>query len=83
MSGTVTFTNTSTASIGGLLLLRLDALTAGVRLANATGTLSGAPTITLPVTTLAPGESVTVTTEFQNPNRSLVGYTPKLLAGKF
>jgi polygalacturonase len=83
MSGTVTFTNTSTASIGGLLLLRLDALTAGVRLANATGTLSGAPTITLPVTTLAPGESVTVTTDFQNPNRSLVSYTPKLLAGKF
>jgi polygalacturonase len=82
MSGTVTLTNTSTASISGLLLFRPDALPAGVTLANATGTQSGAPTITLPVTSLAPGASVTVPTSFDNPNRSLISYTPKLFAGK-
>jgi polygalacturonase len=82
MSGTATLTNTSTASINGVLLLRLDALPAGVTLANATGVLNGAPTIILPTTSLAPGASLTVATNFQNPNRSLVSYAPKLLAGK-
>jgi hypothetical protein len=32
---------------------------------------------------LAPGESVTVTTSFQNPNRLLINYTPTLFDGKF
>jgi len=82
MSGTVTLTNTSNASINGTLLFRLDSLTTGVTLANATGTQNGAPTITLPTSSLAPGESVTVTTSFQNPNRLLISYTPKLLDGK-
>jgi hypothetical protein len=83
MSGTVTFTNTSNAAISGTLLFRLDALTAGVTLANATGSQNGAPTITLPTSMLAPGESVTVTTSFQNPNRLLINYTPTLFDGKF
>lgn len=81
MSGTVTFTNTSNAAITGALLFRLDALTAGVTLANATGTQNGAPAITLPATSLAPGGSVTVTTSFQNANRLVVSYTPRLFAG--
>ena len=82
MSGTVTFTNMSNADVKGTLLLRLDNLTTGVTLANATGMQNGAPTITLPTSMLAPGESVTVTTSFQNPNRLLVSYTPKLFDGK-
>jgi hypothetical protein len=78
----VTFTNTSNAAVSGNLLFRLDSLSTGVTLANATGTQNGAPTIALPTASLAPGESVTVTTSFQNPNRLLISYTPKLFNGK-
>jgi pectin methylesterase-like acyl-CoA thioesterase len=83
MSGTVTFTNMSNTAISGTLLFRLDSLSAGVTLANATGTQNGAPTITLPKSSLAPGESVTVTTSFQNPNRVMIAYTPKLIDQTF
>ncbi len=72
----------SNAAISGTLLFRLDALTTGVTLANATGMQNGAPTITLPTSSLAPGESVTVTTSFQNANRLLISYTPTLFDGK-
>lgn len=82
MSGTVSLTNTTSASIGGTLLLRLDGLSSGVTLANATGTQNGAPVIALAASMLAPGETATVTTSFQNPNRVLISYTPKLLNAK-
>jgi pectin methylesterase-like acyl-CoA thioesterase len=81
MSGTVTFTNMSNAVISGPLLFRLDDLTAGVTLDNRTGTQDGSPTITLTKPALAPGESVTVVTNFLNPSRVLIGYTPKLFNG--
>jgi len=83
MSGTVTFTNVSTAIISGPLLFRLDGLSTGVTLDNRTGTQGAAPTITLPKPALAPGESVTVTTSFQNPGRVLINYTPTLFNGTF
>jgi hypothetical protein len=80
-NGTVTFTNVSNTAISGTLLFRLDAMTGGVTLYNQTGVQNGSPTMTLPVSSLAPGESATVTTTFQNPNRVTIGYTPKLYAG--
>jgi regulation of enolase protein 1 (concanavalin A-like superfamily) len=80
-NGTVTFTNMSNASISGTLRFCLDSLTNGVTLYNKTGDQGGSPTITLPKSSLAPGESVTVTTTFQNPGRAIIGYTPRLLAG--
>jgi hypothetical protein len=81
MSGTVSFTNMSNAIISGSLLFRLDNLTTGVSLDNKTGTQGGAPTLSLPVPSLAPGQTATVTTTFLNPNRLSIGYTPKLFAG--
>jgi hypothetical protein len=82
MRGTVSFTNMSNTTASGILVLRLDYLTAGVTLDNATGSQGGAPTLTLPATALAPGETVTVTTLFSNPARSTIGYTPKFFSGK-
>lgn len=79
--GTVTFTNSSNATISGTLLFRADYLTDGVTLDNPSGTQGGAPTLALPVTALAPGQSASVTTIFSNPQRLSVGYLPKLLAG--
>jgi hypothetical protein len=81
-TGTVTFTNTSGAALAGPLTFRLDNLTAGVTLDNATGTQNGAPTIALPGG-LAAGASVVVTTTFTNPAKVSIAYTAKLLSGTF
>lgn len=79
--GTVSFTNTSNTIISGSLLFRADYLSDGVALDNRSGAQGGAPTLALPVSSLAPGQTATVTTIFTNPNRVSVGYQPKLLAG--
>jgi hypothetical protein len=80
--GTVSFTNMSNTAISGSLVFRLDQLSAGVTLDNAGGSQGGAPTLTLPATSLAPGETVTATTIFLDPTRVNIGYTPKFFAGK-
>jgi hypothetical protein len=77
MKGTVRFTNMSNASINGNMLLRADYLTEGVTLDNQSGIPGGAPTLALPVSSLAPGQTATVTTIFDNPNRLSVGYLPQ------
>jgi hypothetical protein len=79
--GTVSFTNTSNAIISGNLLFRADYLTEGVTLDNQSGVQGGSPTLALPVSVLAPGQTASVTTIFNNPNRASVGYLPKLIAG--
>lgn len=81
-AGTVTFTNTSNAALAGPLTFSLEGLTSGVTLDNATGTVNGAPTITLPGS-LAAGASVTVTTTFTNPSKVSIAYTAKLISGTF
>jgi hypothetical protein len=81
MKGTVSFTNMSNTSISGSLLFRADYLTEGVTLDNQAGIQGGAPTLTLPLSALAPGQTATVTTIFNNPDRLSVGYLPKLIAG--
>ncbi|MRW91068.1 hyaluronate lyase [Duganella sp. FT80W] len=78
--GTVSFTNKTAASLNAPLVFRLDALSSGVTLANATGSQSGAPTLTLSQPTLAPGATITVATNFLNPNRVAISYVPKLFA---
>ena len=80
--GTVSFTNMSNAIVSGNLLLRLDGLTPGVTLDNAGGSQGGAPTLAVPVASLAPGETVTVTTLFLNPDKLGIGYAPKFFAAK-
>lgn len=77
MKGTVRFTNMSNASINGNMLLRAGYLTEGVTLDNQSGIQGGAPTLALPVSSLAPGQTATVTTIFDNPNRLSVGYLPQ------
>jgi hypothetical protein len=82
-SGTVTITNTSAAALTGPLHFRLDGLTAGVSLDNRSGEQGGAPYITLPGASLAPGASVTVTTVFTNPSKLVINYTSKIISGTF
>jgi uncharacterized protein len=82
-SGTVSFTNTSGQTINGPLQFVLQGLTEGVSLDGKSGDLNGAPYLTLPNTSLAPGATVTVTTTFSNPSKATVTYTPKLYSGTF
>ena len=77
-TGTVTITNTGGQTLTGPLHLRLTALTAGVTLDNQTGVKDGVPYMALPVTSLAAGQSVTLTTTFSNPNKVGIAYTPAL-----
>jgi hypothetical protein len=77
-TGSVTITNSSTQTLTGPLHLGLQGLSAGVTLDNKSGDEDGVPYITLPVTGLAPGQKVTVTTTFSNPNKVSIGYTPML-----
>jgi hypothetical protein len=80
-TGTVTITNASGQTLDAPLQLRLQSLTAGVTLDNATGLQNGMPYIALP-SALAPGQSVTLTTTFSNPSRAGIGYTPLLFSVK-
>jgi hypothetical protein len=82
-SGTVTIANPTQQTVSGPLQLRLEGLTAGVTLDNATGVKDGVPYITLPMLDLAPGQSVTLTTTFSNPAKAAIGYTRKLLSVKY
>lgn len=79
----VTFTNTSGATLNGPLQFRLDGLSAGVSLDNASGSQNGAPYITLPSGSLAAGASVTVTTTFSDPSKAAFTYKPVLFSGTF
>jgi hypothetical protein len=79
-TGTVTVTNTSGQALASPLHFRLTGLTAGVTLDNQTGVDYGVPYVALPTTSLAPGQSVTLTTTFSNPNKVGIAYTPALFS---
>jgi len=79
-TGTVTITNTSGQTLASPLHFRLIGLTAGVTLDTQTGLDYGVPYMALPTTSLAPGQSVTLTTTFSNPNKVGIAYTPALFS---
>jgi len=81
-TGTVTITNTSGQTLTGPLHFRLQALTVGVTLDTQTGVKDGVPYMALPAGDLAPGQSVTLTTTFSNPNKVGIAYTPTLFSIK-
>jgi len=82
-TATVKVTNTSNTALTGPLHLVLEGLPAGVTLDNKSGQQGGAPYLTLPGTTLAPGATVTVTTTFVNPSKTNIVYTAKIVSGTF
>ena len=78
--GTATITNTSAVAINAPLQLLLTNLTAGVTLANATGSAIGSPYLTANVS-LAPGASTVISVQFSNPANVPITYTPMVLSG--
>jgi hypothetical protein len=62
----------------------LNSLPAGVTLSNSMGTFNQCPYITIPaLTSLIPGQSVTVAVQFSNPSDALIDFTPEFYAGSF
>jgi len=78
--GSVTVTNLTGDTLSGPLQLKLDGLTSGVTLDNASGTSAGYPYVTL-AGALAPGASVSVPLTFSNLARSVIAYTPMFFRG--
>jgi len=78
----VTVTNTSGAPLTGPFQLKLNGLTAGLTLDNASGMHEGAPYVTVN-TTIAPGAAFNVPLTFSGPARLMVTYTPKFYRGAF
>jgi hypothetical protein len=84
--GTVTITNTSGTTITTPTNFQvvLTALPSGVTLENSAGTFNQSPYITVPsVTSLMPGQSVSVQVQFQNSSGATINFTPEFYAGSF
>ena len=70
-NGTVTLTNVSNGTISGPLQILFTAMPSNVTLVNATGSFAGIPYLTVSAAAgLAPGQSVTVGTQLENPRTS-------------
>ncbi len=85
-TGTVKITNTSgtTLTTPTKFQLVFNSLPSGVTLANSTGTFNQCPYITIPtITSMAPGQSVTVAVQFSNPSNGVINFTPEFYAGSF
>jgi hypothetical protein len=80
-NGTVTVKNISSSLIDGPFQIMVKGLAASMTLVNATGTLSGVPFVTVPVASLAPGQSATVAVQFKNPSNAVIGFTPIIYSG--
>ena len=81
-NGQVTLTNTSGSAISGPIQMLLMGMPPTVTLANATGELSGTPYLTIPALAgLAPGQSVTVSVQFNNPSNATIHFTPTIYSG--
>jgi hypothetical protein len=85
----VTITNTASTAIQGPLSLVLDNLNSGVSLYGATATTTattpaGSPYLDLNAgadNRLMPGESASLTLQFDDPTRSAISYSSRVLAG--
>jgi len=81
-NGTIAVTNIGSSNISGPLHVLLTGITPGVTLVNATRDLSGTPYITLTnVTTLAPGQSATLSVQFKNPSNAAINFRPAIYSG--
>ncbi len=79
----VTLTNTSATPVSGTVALALENLSANATLVNSTGSTAN-PLAVVDVgadNILSPGESATVTLQFNNPTRAGINYTPRVLGG--
>jgi hypothetical protein len=82
-NGTVTIKNISSASISGPFQIVFASPPTGVTLVNALGTYNGNPHITFNVTSLAAGQSSTVSVQFSDPSNTTIYVSPATYSGSF
>jgi predicted extracellular nuclease len=80
--GSIIITNNGAQTIASPIQVVLNSLTAGVTLANATGSFGGSPYITSN-SSLTPGQSVTVPVQYSNPGNLASNLTIKIYSGAF
>jgi hypothetical protein len=80
-NSTYTIKNTGSASAPGPISLVLTGLSAGVTLANATGTYKGSRYLTVSSSSLAVGASVSIAVEFSDPTNATIAPTPVVYSG--
>jgi uncharacterized repeat protein (TIGR03803 family) len=81
-NGTVTITNIIASPISGPFSILFTGLTAGVTLANATGSYSGSPYLVVPsITNLGAGQSATVGVQFADPSFGAINFTSVIYSG--
>ena len=82
-NGTVTITNISSSAVSGPLQILFTTLPANVTLANATGSVSGAPYLSVPAAavSLTAGQSTTVSVQFKNPSGVTINSTQVIYSG--
>ncbi len=83
--GTVTVTNTSTASVDSPLTVVLTNMTAGVTAVNASGLQPGQGYFYTVAGTgpLAPGQAASFAVQFKNPSNARISFVPKVYSGSF
>jgi outer membrane protein assembly factor BamB len=79
----MTVSNTSGSTINGPISTVLTNLTSGVSVVNGNGTRNGNPYLTVTNGPLAPGASVTVQVQFNDPAAVPIYFTPVTYSGSF
>ncbi|NRR31591.1 ExeM/NucH family extracellular endonuclease [Oxalobacteraceae bacterium] len=82
-TGTLSLSNTGATPLSGPFQVVFEGLTAGVSLANATGSHAGASYITVNAASLAPGATLTLPLNFINPAKASINYTARIYSGTF
>ncbi|MBC7501495.1 MAG: ExeM/NucH family extracellular endonuclease, partial [Herminiimonas sp.] len=80
---TLWITNAGASALAGPLQVEITGLASGITVANATGSRSGVPYLTLDIGALAPGQKIAVPVNFTNPSRADLRYTARIQSGKF
>lgn len=80
-NGTLTLKNVGKTAITGPLQVLFNGLPATVTLANGTGSLAGTPYLTAPVSSLAPGQSLTVAVQFKNSASTAINFEASIYSG--
>lgn len=83
-NGTIRLKNISTQPINGPLQLVLSQLASGVSLLKPSGTYRGSPYITVPgASTLSPGQTATISVQFNDPSKVAITFKPVTYSGSF
>jgi hypothetical protein len=80
-TATLTVKNTGGTAVNGPVQVVLTKLSANVTMVNSIGAHNGDPYVTVSTGNLAPGASVNVMIQFNNPSNGFINFTPVTYSG--